>query len=137
MQNAPRELLLELLKYSGFTDDTPKIKFRVIERVLYSECTYAIHAMITNGINVHEFAITADSRFKEKGLKQFLRGAVSLEFNLAQAVTFEQELHLYPKHMSNNMAWYDERYYVFPFSKYGDTIKEEFKKIAKEYGIQE
>ena len=67
MQNAPKELLLELLKYSGAISQ-PKIKFWVSHS--QSLGRYHVHVLIPEkGLRGHEFVIAVVNQIEQ--LKQF------------------------------------------------------------------
>ena len=131
MTSFPKELLIEMLSYSGLFPQ-PRIEFSVESWAGH----YGIFVCVIQGIRGHKFRVKYfdDQDSFETGI----RDAISLRFP-----------DLYQKYMSveNNALillpadrahdWTLQTHpYIFPLDVYGDMIKNEFKKIAKEYGIE-
>jgi hypothetical protein len=129
MQNIPKELLVELLKYSGLISyEYPEIEFFVVKNE--GSEFHEINIRLISGIEMYEFAITQmwDGVVREV-FEKIIRDAISLKFNLSGACIHGNRLFLYPVG--------DTRSYALPLDKYGETISSQFKKIAEEYNIQQ
>jgi len=127
-QQVPRELLVELLKYSGLMTYTyPELEF-FVEKNESSEF-YNISVRMISGIEMHEFHITEVwDNFIRSTFEQVIRDAISLKFNMSCARTHGNRLLLYPVG--------DTRSYALPLDKYAETISSQFGKIAQEYNIR-
>ena len=130
MQNAPKELLLELLKYSGAISQ-PKIKFWVSHS--QSLGRYHVHVLIPEkGLRGHEFVIAVVNQIEH--LKQFIRDTLSLKFSSPHSVQ-DGDLVLYTPFGKSTLN--QTHPYILPLDTYGETIKKEFKRIAQEFDVQE
>ena len=118
MDNIPRELLLEIIKYSSITQQ-PEIEFSVDMHPI----SYSVNIRIVNGIELIEFFVIPKNNFKK-----FIRNSISLKFfDFPSIHTKDNLLYLHP---SNT-----QRTFIFPLDKYGPIISSQFKKISQKYEI--
>ena len=129
MNSTPKELLVELLSYSGLIVD-PKIRIRVNKYVdLFSNDEhFNVYIIVIRGIRAHKQQIAYRHGFTE--FKAFILNAISLKSDIDKYTsTIEND------ELIINLDKGEQ--YIFPLEKYGDTIRNEFERIAREYKIEE
>jgi hypothetical protein len=124
LEDVPRELILQLLKYTNQLG--PKL---YITDVSYSIDT-RIYKLCFNVINEHKSYKTTIAFTSKSEYFQYITEAAKLNFNVQYTYICSIENNAFLVHRGKYS-------FVFPLDRYGETISSQFQKIAKELDIKD